>query len=155
MCIVCGVLTRGGDLRVGHLGFAGVNALFLVLVAASILATRKTMLGNALNRRLSAISAMLFAGYVCLWPLLGAVGVTLVDSTLVHNLMGALVWGAAAIAVERRWLILAAAQFVSFGLVTQWQQYHYEILGVVVALGSVAIAARSNREVAVTDPTPG
>ncbi len=56
------------------------------------------------------------------------------------------VWGAAAIVVERRWLILSAAQFVGFGLVTQWPQYHYEILAVVVAMGSISIAARSSRE---------
>ena len=146
--VACGITTRTGVLVIDHGAFALVSLGFFVGTALATWATRREMLGNAANRRVAFTSCLVFATGVFLWPMLGAVGVSMPHATVVGSLVAAALWTSATLSLGRAWVPLALGQLLVVGGAWRFPEWHFEIFGVVgalQALGTAWLMARSVR----------
>ena len=125
--IACGALTRTRIYPIEHVELASIGVLFLIGSIVSAWTARDIMLANATNRRVTYISVLVFGFGVVLWPLLGAVGVSMPHATVVGASVAAVLWATVPAQLSHAWrpmvvghvLIAIGAWFVP--------QYHFEI----------------------------
>jgi serine/threonine-protein kinase len=140
--IACGVLNRSGMATIDHATFAAVNLGFMAIAIGAAIVTRDTMMANATNRRVTFLTVSVFAGQAILWLLLGSLGLSLPHANLVTVVSAGLVWLTASFGVDRIWLVMPVAKALTALGIWIAPAYHYEILGVLGALGPLATASR-------------
>lgn len=138
--LACGITTRSGALVIEHGEFALVSLGFFVGTALATWATRREMLGNAANRRVAFTSCLVFATGVFLWPMLGAVGVSMPHATVVGSLVAAALWTSATLSLGRAWVPLALGQLLVVAGAWRFPEWHFEIFGVVGAAQALGTA---------------
>jgi predicted Ser/Thr protein kinase len=140
-CVAAGVLSRAELLVVDHLGFALINLGFCAGTAITMGLTWRQSLTNAANRRVAYTTMLVFGAGVILWPLFGALGLTMPESTLLGAFISALLWASATFTLGVPWIPMAIGQLVVTVAVYFVPEYHFEIFGVGGAL-QTAVAAR-------------
>jgi len=146
--LACGITTRTGALVIDHTRFSLVNLGFFVGTALATWVARRDMLGNAANRRVAFTSCLVFATGVLLWPVLGAVGVSMPHATVVGSLVAAALWTSATLSLGRAWVPLALGQLLVVAGAWRFPEWHFEIFGIVgslQALGTARLMALSVR----------
>ena len=138
--LACGITTRTGALVIDHARFSLVNLGFFVGTALATWVARRDMLGNAANRRVAFTSCLVFATGVLLWPVLGAVGVSMPHATVVGSLVAAALWTSATLSLGRAWVPLALGQLLVVGGAWRFPEWHFEIFGVVGSLQALGTA---------------
>lgn len=139
-CILCGVLTRTGILVIDHVAFGIVNAGFLVGAVVVNFVMRHEAMTNAVSRRVAYQAILTFATATLLWPLLGSVGLSMPQATMVAAFIAGFQWTSAVFSLGFPWIPQAIGQWVIAALVWRWPTYHFEIYGVMGAL-QTALAA--------------
>lgn len=151
--LACGITTRTGALVIDHTRFSLVNLGFFVGTALATWVARRDMLGNAANRRVAFTSCLVFATGVLLWPVLGAVGVSMPHATVVGSLVAAALWTSATLSLGRAWVPLALGQLLVVAGAWRFPEWHFEIFGIVgslQALGTARLMALGVRARAAT-----
>jgi serine/threonine-protein kinase len=142
-CVACGVLTRTGIFEVTH----NIFAIVLLTMAAGTLvgafARRASVLTTDFNRRLAVYATVVFAGYAGVWLYAGLAGISKVDATIFHSILGAVVWGTVGLTLNRLWLTIAFGAMVSIALVLAFPVYHWELLGIGGGLASMIVTYMS------------
>lgn len=138
--LACGITTRTGALVIDHTRFSLVNLGFFVGTALATWVARRDMLGNAANRRVAFTSCLVFATGVLLWPVLGAVGVSMPHATVVGSLVAAALWTSATLSLGRAWVPLALGQLLVVAGAWRFPEWHFEIFGIVGSLQALGTA---------------
>lgn len=139
-CITCGVLTRTETLVIDHVAFGIVNAGFLVGAVVVNFVVRHEAMANAISRRVTYQAILTFATGALLWPLLGTVGLSMPEATMVAAFVAGFQWTSAVLSLGFPWIPQALGQWVVMAMVWWWPAYHFEIYGVIGGL-QTALAA--------------
>jgi eukaryotic-like serine/threonine-protein kinase len=103
---------------VGPLELGALYSLYLVGLLASGFAAPDTLLARAASGlKMQLIGAMVYGSFTVLWPICWAVGMDVSQGLTVMFVLGAAVWGAGAVAVDRRLLATTGAFLLGLGLV--------------------------------------
>jgi predicted Ser/Thr protein kinase len=142
-CFAAAATTRSGALVFDHGLFALVNVGFLVGTALSMGLARES-LANQVSRRVAYTTCLVFTAGAVLWPLLGALGLSMAECTCVGGVVAALLWTTATFTIGLAWLPMVLGQVLVAIGAWLWPSHHLEIFG---ALGGLqtAIAARLMR----------
>lgn len=136
-CVGAGFLTRSGTHEVTHLEFGGVNGVLAVVVLASIVLRRETLLVNQANRRLATTAFIVFSAYASVWVMGAAVGTTMLHTAMFHSLMGIAVWSVATVAVQRAWWPIPVGSAIALVFMFVFPYYFFEWTGTFGVVGSI------------------
>jgi hypothetical protein len=143
-CFAAAATTRAGTLVFDHQLFALVNVGFLVGTVLAMGLARES-LANQVSRRVAYTTCLVFTAGVVLWPLLGALGLSMAQCTCVGGVVAALLWTTATFTIGLAWLPMVLGQVLVAIGASLWPEHHLEIFG---ALGGLqtAIAGRLMRQ---------
>jgi serine/threonine-protein kinase len=143
-CFAAAATTRAGTLVFDHQIFALVNVGFLVGTVLAMGLARES-LANQVSRRVAYTTCLVFTAGVVLWPLLGALGLSMAQCTCVGGVVAALLWTTATFTIGLAWLPMVLGQVLVAIGASLWPEHHLEIFG---ALGGLqtAIAGRLMRQ---------
>lgn len=143
--LTCGALTRYDIYPIDHWRFVAVGSTFLIGSVASFMAWKRSQRLTATNRGVAMISLMVFATSTVLWPLMGAVGVSMPRATVLGSFVNGLLWLTVVLHIGKAWLPLPISHFVVTVLAWFFPAYHFEIYGL-TAVGIVATAELMRRD---------
>lgn len=121
-----------------------MNVGFLVGTVLAMGLARES-LANQVSRRVAYTTCLVFTAGVVLWPLLGALGLSMAQCTCVGGVVAALLWTTATFTIGLAWLPMVLGQVLVAIGAWLWPEHHLEIFG---ALGGLqtAIAGRLMRQ---------
>ncbi|MEM9864635.1 MAG: hypothetical protein AAF938_23745, partial [Myxococcota bacterium] len=123
----------GAWVRAGHaLDYMDVAYAGVVLLGGNLVGiarARKVLLRTAANRRLIFAGLLVFVNAIVLWPLLGAMGLSLAQTTVVGAAFGGIVWSLPIIDHGMRWSPVPLSHFAVAALAFRWPAYHFEWFG--------------------------
>ncbi|HHH27750.1 MAG TPA: serine/threonine protein kinase [Polyangiaceae bacterium] len=136
-CISAGFLTRSEIHEVTHLEFGGVNGALALVVLASIVLRRDTLLVNQANRRLASTAFIVFTSYASVWIVGHLVGTSMLHTAMFHSLMGIGVWSVATVAVQRMWWPIPVGSAIALVFMFAFPRYFFEWTGTFGVVGSI------------------
>ena len=127
-CFVCGYLTRSGVWPVSHARFGTIGAVFCAASVLSAIAIRQQM-ANAINRRIVLTSALVFGFGAIGWPVMGAIGISMPQATVVGAALTGSLWLTVIFHYGRVWIPMAFGNFVIAALAWLVPSHHFEVFG--------------------------
>ena len=127
-CGSCGALTRSGVFVIDHLRFAMLGCTFIAGSAIELYLSRHEE-RTSTNRRLMQLGFLVFVSSVFLWPLMGALGLSMPQSTVLGAFVAGVVWTSGVSFVGKSWLPFSLGHFSVAGLAWLFPPYHFEIFG--------------------------
>jgi serine/threonine-protein kinase len=148
--LLCGALTRSRMLVVDHWRFAALGSVFLVGSFLSYLRWRRTGRMTAVNRRVAYTGMLVFLSSIILWPLMGAVGVSMARATVLGSFVNGLLWATIVFVIGRPWLPMPIGHFAVALLAWFLPAYHFEVF----ALTAIPVVVTGRWMQGAADPGP-
>ncbi|MCA9623548.1 MAG: protein kinase [Myxococcales bacterium] len=148
VAVAAGISSRTGFFVVTHRHIGIVGAAFAVGSILSMIGWRRAMLLSAANRTISITAFVVFLYAVVMWPLLGALGVSMPATTPVIALGVGALWVAPIAYVGRDWAPVPLGHLLIAPLTWLLPAYHFEIFGVVSGAAHLWAAVRMRRSAA-------
>ncbi len=126
-CLGTSALTRFDIWPVDHVRFALLGTTFLVGAGLSGMVWWRKMLLNATNRRVTLTSLLVFAQSMVLWPLLGALGVSMPHATVIGAFVNGTLWATLLGTLGWPWLPLTLGHYIVALVAWALPAYHLEV----------------------------
>ena len=145
-CFTCGYLDRSGVLPIGHVAFGVINALITLLILGSTRGARELFMTTKVSRQVNSQMMVLFGMGAVLWPLLGSLGLSMPQTTVVASVVAAGLWTSAVISIGFPWVPQVIGQLLIAALAWHWPARHFEIYGVIGGFQTLLVAHLLGRQ---------
>jgi len=145
-CLLAGYLSRSGIFVIEHRHLALYGVSFLLGSFASVYVARDKLLANLKNRTVTLTSVLVFAVGCVAWPMLGAFGLDMPQTTMVMAVVNGAFWVVLVLHFGRSWLAVPLSHAAVPIAAWLFPRYHFELFGVFTSVGMLVAAHRMQND---------